>query len=188
MENIIHEKDGFKATTFVRDNPRPSDIDEMVDSYGVTPSLNKTLGIYSADEIPLFLYEKGRILIAAKVNKEDAIKGETKAKIHATITQYNLDPSKLHAYMGPCLTFSHTVVDRPIIEDLMEKGYRAAAKRTDGVDFIDVPVLLLLELRSLSIPMENITIGNYDTYENPELFYSSLRGDEQANLTIASLL
>ncbi len=187
MENIIFKTDKVEIVTYVKGNPLPR-VDEAVKEYGVTPVVRKTLAISSADEVPLFLYEEGRILIGAKVNQASAIAGKAKAKIHATITQYNLNPKVLHVYMGPCLTFSHTVVERPVIEELMEKGYRAAAKRTDGVDFLDVPVLLLLQLRSLGIPMENIVIGDYDTYENPELFYSELRGEKESNLTVAKLL
>lgn len=46
---------------------------------------------------------------------------------------------------------------------------------------------MLTELRRLGVKMENIVIGDYDTYENPEMLYSRLRGDKEMNATTAYL-
>ena len=109
-------------------------------------------------------------------------------RFHAAVTQYGLNPAEIEVYMGPCLTFSHTHVERKLLEELMDRGYRACCKRTDGVDFLDLPLLLLMQLRRQGVPMKNIHIGDYDTYENPDLLLSKLRGDEGENVTIAKLL
>ena len=43
----------------------------------------------------------------------------------------------------------------------MDRGYRAACKRTDGVDFLDLPLLLLMQMRREGVKMANIHIGDY---------------------------
>ena len=137
--------------------------------------------------MPLFFACNG-VLGAAKIDLNAAVNEEFKKKLHAAITQFNLRPESIEVYIGPCLTFSHVHVERALMESLMDRGYRAACKRTDGVDFLDLPVMALVQCRALGVPMANIHIGDYDTFENPSLLYSKLRGDENENLTVATLL
>lgn len=186
MKKPIHfEAPLFVADTYGQNIARPS-FDGPLDSFRVEAGKGAKVGLETKDEIPLILASDG-VLIAAKVSLEDAVNESVKNRIHAAFTQYNLDPHSIEVYMGPCLTFSHTFVERKLIEEMMDRGYRAACKRTDGVDFLDVPLLVLMQCRHLGIPMENIQISDYDTFENPELLYSALRGDNPTNLTVATL-
>ena len=185
MKNIELETKWFKAVTYVIGATRPNAV-PLADPFLIQAGAGATIAIEANDEIPLFFGADG-ILGAAKIALDDAVKETFKSRLHAAMTQFNLDPKQIEVYMGPCLTFSHIHVERALIETLMDKGYRAACKRTDGVDFLDVPVMVLQQCRSLGIPMENIHIGNYDTFENPTLLYSELRGDKENNLTVATL-
>ncbi len=185
MKHIEFQCASFRATTYGVDQVKPNDV-EIAESFLAKAGKNVQLGVLSHDEVPVFFAGDG-ILGAAKIGLEDAVNEELQKKLHAAITQFNLKPERLEVYLGPCLTFSHTHVDRPLIENMMDRGYRAACKRTDGVDFLDVPVMVLMQCRHLGIPMANIHIGDYDTFENPDLLYSKLRGDEKENLTVATL-
>ena len=185
MENIEYQSALFTAKTFTKKELRPLDV-EIVDSFAFKAGKNIDLGIETADEVPLVFAAEG-MLGVAKVTLDDAVKEVIKDRLHAAFTQFNVDPAKLEVYMGPCLTFSHTHVERPLIEELMDRGYRACCKRTDGVDFLDVPVLLLVQLRHLGVKMENIHISDYDTFENPDILFSRLRGDSEGNFTLAHL-
>ena len=185
MKNLEFNSPFMRVTTYVRGQNRPLDV-EMVDSFAFKAGKGLRLAVTTADEIPLALAYDGLIGLA-KVTAEDATSERIKDKIHAALTQFNVDPAKLEVYMGPCLTFSHTLVERALIESLMDAGYRACCKRTDGVDFLDVPVLVLCELRRLGVKMENIRISDYDTFENPDLLYSRLRGDKEDNLTVVTI-
>lgn len=187
MENIVFENSVLRIETATIGHDLSS-MGETVPSFAYTADLSKPLALETADEVPLFLAVKGKLLIAMSVSAEEAMAEEVKAKLRIPFTQFNVDKKEVEAYIGPCLTFSHTAVDRPTIEKLYDMGYRAAAKRTSGVDFMDVPVLVLMQLRSFGIPMDHIHIGNYDTFENPELLYSKLRGDKKTNRSVAKLL
>lgn len=185
MKNIEYKNPLFTATTFGIGS-KPVDGVELVDLFSAKAGKGATLAIQSNDEVPFFFASNG-VLGAAKIDLNAAVEEVLEKKLHAAITQFNLNPEEIEVYMGPCLTFSHTHVERPLIENLMDRGYRAACKRTDGVDFLDVPLLLLMQCRHLGIPMKNIHIGDYDTFENPSLLYSALRGDNGKNLTVATL-
>jgi copper oxidase (laccase) domain-containing protein len=159
-----------------------------VTDFAYSSEKNGPLVIFASDEIPFFFYVPTKNLFgAAKLGKEATLNEFIKKKIHEIIVQFNLDPSAIYCYLGPSLTFSHTIVERPLIEHLMETGYRAAAKRTDGVDFFDMPVMNVVMLRSLGIPFENIYIDNHDTYECDTILYSSLRGDKRKNGSVIEL-
>ena len=189
MENIeIKIADVFEATTFTKGNRHEPGAALMVNDYAVSTAKGAELAISSSEEAPVFFAVKDHILGAAKIDLERATSLFIKKQLHTTITAYGLNPKDIQVYIGPCLTFSHTIVERPLIEKMMALGYRAACKRTDGVDFFDVPVMILLQLRELGIPMGNIVISDYDTYENPELLYSKLRAENEENLTVASLI
>ena len=185
MNSIHYENDLFSAETFGVPLAAPGDI-PSADGFAVKAGQGVSLAIATRDEVPLVFAGKG-ILGVAKVGLKEAVDETVLKKFHACITQYDLDPASIQVYLGPSLTFSHTHVDRPLIVNLMDRGYRACCKRTDGVDFLDVPLLVLMQCRHLGIPMANIHIGDYDTFENPQLLYSTLRGDEKDNVTVATL-
>lgn len=187
MANIEFKGESFLATTFAKGGRLP-DVPAFADPFLVVAGKDAAAAVSSADEVPLFFGVSKRLLGAAKIDLESGVKEDFAKRFHAAITQYGLNPGEIEVYMGPCLTFSHTHVERKLIEELMDRGYRAACKRTDGVDFLDLPLLILMQLRREGVPMKNIHIGDYDTYENPELLRSKLRGDEGENITIAKLL
>ena len=185
MKPIHFETGLFVADTYGQKAPRPT-LPELAEPFAVQAGKKASIGVVSNDEIPFFFAVDG-LLGAAKISLEDATKETFVNRLHAAFTQYNVDPSKVEVYMGPCLTFSHTFVERKLIEEMMDRGNRAACKRTDGVDFLDVPLLVLMQCRRLGVKMENIHISDYDTFENPELLSSKLRGDSSDNLTVATL-
>ncbi len=185
MKPMHFESGLFVADTYGHQSSRPN-LPKLAEPFAVEAGKGAEVAVKGNDDIPLIFASKG-ILGAARVSLKDAVSEAFKDRLHAAIAQYNLDPKGIEVYMGPCLTFSHTHVERPLMEEMMDRGYRAACKRTDGVDFLDVPLLVLMQCRRLGIPMENIQISDYDTFENPELLASKLRGDEGDNITVAKL-
>lgn len=183
MKKIEYKNSLFQAVTYGVAMEKPHAVN-IAKPFIVLAGKNLSVAVESHDEIPLIFACPG-YLGAAKVDQKDAVNEAFKERLNAAIVQRNLDPKQIQVYLGPCLTFSHTVVDRAALKELIDRGYRAACKRTNGVDFLDVPVLVLTQLRELGIPMINIHIGDYDTFENPDLLYSTLRGDKENNLTVA---
>src|SRR5574344_2100301 len=162
---------------------------EEITAFSVTALAQHPLLIKTADEVPFFFYDqKAHLIGGAPLSKEGTLKEELKKRMHEVMVQYNLNPDDIVVYLGPSLTFSHTLVDRPTLLKVMDMGYRAAAKRTSGVDFFDVPVMNVLMLRKLGIPAANIFIDAHDTFECDSLLYSKLRGDKKENPSVIELL
>ncbi len=185
MENIDLNSGPLHCLTATKSGQK--DIEHVVDSYYATADTATKLTILSNDEVPLFFGIKGKMIGAAKIGKEEIKTKSLSDNLRATLVSYGLKGEDLVAIIGPCLTFSHTPVERKIIEQLLDDGFQAAAKRTDGVDFLDLPLFVVLELRRLGVKIENIKIGDYDTFENPHLLYSELRGENELNASTAYL-
>lgn len=184
---LVDTKD-FRIECFAKDHTGASQ-GEKVESFKVTALAHHPLLVEASDEIPFFFYDANAHLIgAAKLTKDETLAEFLKAKMHEIIVQYNLLPKDILCYFGPSLTFSHTTVDRSVILKVMDLGYRAAAKRTSGVDFFDVPIMNFLMLRKLGVPAENIFIDAHDTFECDQLFYSKLRGDKLENPSVIEML
>ncbi len=150
-----------------------------------TYSEEKSLAILSADEV-VFFFACGKFLGGAKLDQEASLRGDLKEGMKAFLEKEGADPKKVICYFAPSLSFSHVHVERSLQEGLIEKGYRACCKRTDKVDFLDLPLLNLLYLRELGIPMANIEISGYGTFETPYLA-SQANNKEGENLNLATL-
>ena len=142
------------------------------------------LALASADEVPLFIKE-GDKLIAFKADFPTLLeKDGVTERLAPLFAKEGIDPRGAICYIGPSLSFSHCPVSRALQEKLIAQGKRAACKRTSGVDYVDYQVLALLALRALGVPMKNIYVSPYCTYESKGL-YSRSRGDQEENLTVA---
>ena len=102
-----------EATTF------PSG--EEVKDFKVTAIANHPLLLKTSDEVPFFFFDlKAHLVGAASLSKDETLKEYLKEKMHEIIVQYNLNPADIIAYLGPSLTFSHTLVDRSTLLKVMD--------------------------------------------------------------------
>ena len=162
---------------------------EDVGRNGATARRGHVLTMEAADEVPLIVYDPdGRCAALLSYTKEQLLEELPKKEIRALAIKYGIDLTQLLVYIGPALTFSHVPVQREELLHVIEMGYRAAAKRTSGIDFLDLPVLAILELRAIGIPFENILPSGLDTFEGEAIFYSELRGDERKNQVHVEIL
>lgn len=188
MEKIIFEScQDLSVITYTKE-AKSIPAGDDVTSFLVSAEKNHPYQLNTADEVPFVFYDHNAKLFGlGKLTKEETLNEFLLKKMHQIMVQYNLKSDDIVCYFGPSLTFSHVVVDRPTLLRIMDMGYRAAAKRTSGVDFFDVPIMNFLMLRKLGIPAANITIDAHDTYECDQLLYSSLRGDSKKNPTLVEL-
>lgn len=189
MEKIIFNAyPELRLETYTREAKNIPSGEEIKDVF-VSAHKHEPHVLYTNDEVPFFFYApKQHLYGALRLSKENTLNEFLLKQFHTILVQYNLAPEDVYCYLGPCLTFSHVTVERPVLLKIMDMGYRAAAKRTSGVDFFDVPIMNVLMLRKLGVPSINITLDAHDTYECDQLLYSALRGDSKKNPTVIELL
>lgn len=160
-----------------------------IKDFAITEEKGAALAIRTADEVPFFFsYKKKPLVGGGSYDMEKALDDNLKKDLGALIEEQKLNPSDIYCYFGPALTFSHYPVERDVLEKAIALGYRASAKRTSGVDYLDVPLLLILQVRALGIPFENISTCPYDTFESEGVYYSALRGDTKKNFSYIKLI
>ena len=145
------------------------------------------LALESHDEVPCFFVSEDGYFGAIKVSFPEALDGKIEKLLGQALSEQGVSGESLHVIMGPTLTFSHNPVSEEEYHRIAQ-DYRAACKATSGVYYVDTPLLCLMQFRALGVKMENIRIGDYDTFENPSLLYSLARGEEEENVTLATLL
>ena len=187
MEKIIFEDvNPFYVETFTKESGHLPKA-EKLEPFKVYAD-RETRVLATADEIPFFFFDKKSQAHGGATLSVDEVRAEIILKhFKSLLAQYSFKPENIIVYLGPSLTFSHVLVDRAEIIDLMNKGYRAATKRTDGVDFFDPRMMVVVMLRELGIPFANIYLDNHDTFECEALLYSSLRGDSKKNPSYLSI-
>lgn len=155
--------------------------------YGLVKKPGQSIALATSDEIPLFLGVKGKWMFATSVSLDEAWDGSALARAKVAFEGECLDVANVEAILGPSLTFSHVEIDEEKLRVAYDRGYRLACKGTSGKRFLDPQMLVYLDLRKWGVLPEHILISDYDTFENPDLFFSASRGDEEKNLIVGTL-
>jgi len=187
MEKITFEDvSPLCVETFTKESPHYPKA-EKLEPFQVYAD-RETRVISTADEIPFFFFDKKSLAHGGTALSVEEVRGEIILKrFKPLLAQHSFKSENIIVYLGPSLTFSHVLVERADILDLMNRGYRAATKRTDGVDFFDPRMMVVVMLRQLGIPFSNIYLDNHDTFECDALLYSALRGDSKKNPSYISV-
>ncbi len=136
------------------------------------------LGVFHADCVPLFIYAPKQGLVGViHAGKEGTFKKVTYKALKYIIEQENIDPKDIYLHLGPSITFSHFIINSTPEEMIKEYGkeYLKAMKVTNGVCFIDLPLINVMQARETNIPFENISVYDGCTFENEDLFFSHRR-------------
>lgn len=139
---------------------------------------NVAIGIFHADCVPVFIYAKKAGLIAIiHAGQTGTLKGITEKSIHHFIEKEGVSADDIHAYLGPSLSFSHNIINAEMKSNVIALGedYIRGLKETNGETFLDIPLINFIQLRKAGVPSLNITMSEYCTYENKDLFYSTKR-------------
>ncbi len=176
----------LKIKTYTKEEKVPS-----LGSFIINPSSLKfgvdQIALETADEIPFILFNKRDNEFAAlKIDLEDSLNEKLLKEI--SVIAKKEDPNYLYCYFGPSLTFANVPVSRNIIKKAMDLGYKAAVKKTNNVDYLDLQVINVEMLRKVGIPFKNMTISNFDTFEMEPYLYSKKRGDAKNNITTIELM
>lgn len=143
-----------------------------------TSNKNLVLSIIHSDCAPIFLYAKDKQIIAAI---HSAINGSflqiVKKTVKTLISKEGVDPKSIYVIYGPGVLFSHIIVDEKIRDKAEKLGYLNCIKQTFDNLYLDVNLLNYMQLREMGVPSKNIILNKYDTYENANLFFSSMRNN-----------
>lgn len=143
-----------------------------------TSNKDLALSIIHSDCAPIFLYASDKEIICAI---HASIKGSllqiTKQAVNTLVKKEKVDLSKIYAFFGPGVTFSHIPADEDTIRKVEKMNYTWCLKRSMNNDYIDINLLNYMQLVDAGVKPNHIELSKYDTYDNANLFFSSMRNN-----------
>lgn len=133
------------------------------------------LAIYHADCVPIFIYVPNHNIVGIiHAGEKGSVNNITSKFVHTLINDEKVKPHKIFAHIGPSLTFAHRLITKERAHELARMGgdIQKAVKGTLPLYFLDLPLLNTLQLRSMGVPLDNITFSEECTYENNDRYFS----------------
>lgn len=145
----------------------------------VTNQKNVTLVTSHADCIPIFMVEPS---VGAIAGLHAGWMGTSKrigaCAVKCLVREYQANPSKILAGIGPSLSQARFEVDRPVRDIFVENFPKVDATIYDANKdkyYIDLWKIMVAQLLEEGIMPENIVLANECTYDQKEDYYSYRR-------------
>ena len=130
---------------------------------------NVPLCIFHADCVPIFFADETTNLVGIiHAGFKGTLIHVTSKSIKKVIEDEKINPNNLRFYIGPYRMPSSFVIDEETKQKIIESGYEKAIKD----DHFDNGFANILDLRSIGIKDNQITIANLDTLTD-DRFYSA---------------
>jgi YfiH family protein len=143
-----------------------------------TSNKDLTLSVLHSDCAPIFLYaEDKEIICSIHASIKGSLLEIVKKAVKTLINKEKVDPKNIYAIYGPGVSFSHIEANEDIFKKVEKLGYTKCLKRSMNTDYIDVNLLNYMQLVDAGVPASHILLNKYDTYDNANLFFSSMRNN-----------
>ena len=153
-----------------------------------TREKNILLGVFSADCVPILLYDKEQQMIAAIHAGWIGTTSRIVSKMIDTfLYEEDSNPSELYAYIGPAIEFLNYEVGDDVvdaIETLPLDSKRFIIPKDNGKFLVDLKGINYQLLLDAKIPDTHIFMHHGDTYEDEENYFSyRKRKEDGRNMT-----
>lgn len=153
-----------------------------------TREKNVLLGTFTADCVPILLYDKAQGIIAAV---HSGWKGSAslilKKMIHVLLYDEDSELKDIYAYIGPSIDFFSYEVGQDVIDQLKNTNMNIdtfVLPKENGKYLFDNKRMNYQMLIEAGVPDMNIFVCDHDTYTNEEDFFSYRKNkDSGRNLT-----
>lgn len=178
-----HQVHGSRVAVISRPDTRREDL-EGYDAL-VTNLPGVSIGIRTADCVPILLYDPGKRVIAAiHSGWKGTVQMISRKVVGILEDRFGTKPSDLHAAMGPCIGLNSFQVGEDVATMFKDAGFPMdriwkfmgprGKKPMSGGHHIDLPEACRWILLEAGLEEENILVCGIDTYLDPS-FYSARR-------------
>ena len=136
---------------------------------------NLLIGVFTADCVPLLLYdESAHMICAIHSGWQGTVKEITKKVLHQLIHKEHLNPANFKAIIGPSINYEHLEVGLEVVDQVKAMSFDTTnfiTYKENGKALIDNKGLNKVMLLEAGVKAENIIVSPLDTLENdPRLF------------------
>lgn len=144
-----------------------------------TKDKNTALGVFHADCVPVLLYDSiTGIVCAIHSGWQGTVKEITRKAVLQLMRDEQVEPSNIHAYIGPAISYSSFEVGQDVIDLVQAMTFDTTdyiTYKKDGKAFVDGKGLNKQMLLDLGVLEENITVDKNDTFTNNDTLFSFRR-------------
>lgn len=153
-----------------------------------TSEKNVLIGVFTADCVPVLIYDKKQhIICAIHSGWKGTVQEITKKTLEVLINEENCNPNDLYAYIGPAIDFFSYEVGQDVIDEIKQMSFDTSAfiiPKENNKYLIDNKGLNLEMLKNAGIDDAHIFVHHADTYEQEDDFFSYRKNkDTGRNLT-----
>lgn len=143
---------------------------------------------FHADCTPIMLYcADKRIIAAIHSGWKGTVAQITTHTVKKLMAEFHVDPRHIYGYIGPSLGFDSLEVQDDVIDLVKQMSFDTSSfyHKTDQTHYLlDNKGLNRAQLINLGVPPGQITLTNYDTFKDNDLFCSHrLNHDGTRNVT-----
>lgn len=153
-----------------------------------TKESNLFLMSFHADCTPVLLYAPDKKIVACIHAGWLGTTREIVRKLTShLISHEGCDPKKMYGYIGPCISYEKLEVQQDVIDKVNSMSFDTTNfyHKTDDIHYlVDNKSLNLEQLLLCGLDKENITISEYCTIKNNDLFYSHRCKETGRSITI----
>lgn len=182
-----HQVHGSRVAVISRPDIRREDL-EGYDAL-VTNLPGVSIGIRTADCVPILLYDPGKRAIAAiHSGWKGTVQMISRGVIGILEDRYGTKPSDLHAAIGPCIGLDSFQVGEDVATMFKDAGFPMdriwefmgprGKKPMSGGHHIDLPEACRWTLLEAGLEKENILVCGIDTYLDSSFFSARREGIE----------
>jgi len=148
----------------------------------ITQSSGVALGVFTADCLPIFLYDpRKRVIGIVHAGWRGTAKRVTEKAVEKMKTAFQCQSGDIRAAMGPCIGPCCYEVDSPVKEGFERGGIPwelISRTRGEGKWSLDLHLANSILLQAAGVREENIEILKLCTSCRGEIFYSYRKGDK----------
>ena len=169
-----------------------SDKDAIQDCDALyTRELGVLLGVFSADCVPILIWDPEQHIIAAiHAGWRGTVKEITKKVLDTLIYEEDCNPAELRCYIGPAIDFFSFEVDKDVIDEVKKMSFDTTKfymKKDNGKYLVDNKRLNMQMMLDAGVLDTNIFMHHGDTFENDEDYFS-YRRDHKTNCHMSFIL
>lgn len=137
------------------------------------------LGVFTADCVPILIYDEAQGIIAAiHAGWKGTVNEITKKMLDILIYEEDCDPKELKCYIGPALDFFSFECEEDVVEQVKNMSFdtkRFIIDKGNGKYLVDNKRLNMQMMLDAGIPDINIFMHHGDTMESEEDYFSYRR-------------
>ena len=135
------------------------------------------IGVSTADCIPVLLYDpEHRAVCAIHAGWRGTVKRITEQAVQKMIAVYGSRPADMVAQIGPGISLDSFEVGDEVYETFANEGFpmESISKKRDKWH-IDLPTCNRLQLESMGVPAQHISVSPVCTFKQTDSFFSARR-------------